>query len=229
VIQNFSADRSAPGGIDVRTPDRPTFVIADDFPIVALALSDSLAQRYKIAGVVTSLDDLEVVIRTRRPNVLLLDLCFGRRSALPLIPVVLAACQQVRIIVLTAYAEPALASAALEAGASAYVLKASTASELHIAISEVLEGRTYVSDLSKGMAAVDVARIVSVPVSARDRRLLESLHAGRTQREVGAEARITVKAVEKRLKLLRGLVGFRRTPQLLRWFVKWRDKLPPTT
>ena len=199
----------------------PRVLIADDHRLVAFGLAAAFGDDFDIVDVVLALSAVEQSVASALPDVVLLDLVFGPQCALPLVPRLRAVKCHPAVIILTAHAEPALAAASIEAGASGYVLKSCSAVELRHAVSEALAGRTYVSDLSQRPSASEEAAAVQVRISNKERQLLSSLSDGADRCAVGVELGISRKGVEYHLDRLRHTLGLRRTSQLVRWFRQW--------
>lgn len=203
-------------------PTRPTLLIADDHPIVAEALSSSLERWFHIVGSVVTLDALDDTLRTKAPDVVVLDLSFGEESSLRMLPTLVRNHPKTRFVVLTAHVEPVLVDAALRAGASAYVVKQSAPSELRVAIEESLAGRTYVTPIIRHQALEPTADHAlpgadAIQVSDRQVQILKLLRAGNTHRQIADALGISTKTVEYHINVLRIRLGVPRTSQLLRW------------
>lgn len=195
-------------------------LVADDQPIMAEALSTSLRRWYRVVGVVTALDALEAEIALRSPDIVLLDLAFGKTSALALLPKFVDKFTETRFVILTAHVEPVMADAALRAGAMAYVVKHSASSELRVAIEEALAGRPYLTPIMRLRGAGGVtplAELVPFVLSDRQRSILSLLRAGHTYRVVAGRLAISTKTVEYHVDALTRRLGIRGKAQLIRW------------
>jgi DNA-binding NarL/FixJ family response regulator len=202
---------------------RAAIVIADDHPVIAEALSTSLAPWYRIAAVAHSLDALEGALRREAPALVVLDLSFGPANALNVLPKLVRNHPGTKFVVLTAFGERVLADACLTAGASGFVVKQSAASELRVAIEEALEGRVYVTPLIRAPTADDAVVPADlqlpplIPLTARQEAILRRLRAGQSYRVIAAEMELSMKTVEYHVRALRARLGLARTAQLIRW------------
>jgi DNA-binding NarL/FixJ family response regulator len=79
-----------------------------------------------------------------QPDVILLDLAMPRRDGLKTIPILIKQVPHSRILMLSSFAEPELASAAIKAGALGYLLMDATRDQLLQAIRDVAVGKTYI-------------------------------------------------------------------------------------
>jgi two-component system secretion response regulator SsrB len=199
---------------------RPTILVADDHPIVAEALFTSLKRWFKVIGTVTDLDELETTIEDTHPRIVLLDLSFGKRSSLSVLPGLVLQFPKTRFIILTAHPDPVLADAAMLAGARAFVLKQSASSELRIAIQEVLAGKKYLTPTLKlGGAGGNAVPIDDdrIALSERQREILGLLRAGHPYRVVADKLGVSSKTVEYHVDSLTRRIGVRGKAQLIRW------------
>jgi DNA-binding NarL/FixJ family response regulator len=197
-----------------------TILVADDQPIVAEALSTSLERWFRVVGIVTTLDLLDAEIELRTPDIVLLDLAFGKASALELLPRLVDKHLKTRFVILTAHAEPVLADAALRAGAVGYVVKHSAATELRVAIDEAIAGRTYLTPMMQSRGAGGTSPLAeNVPIILSDRQhsILGLLRAGHTYRVIAGRLAISTKTVEYHVDTLTRRLGIRGKAQLIRW------------
>ncbi|MDP1606471.1 MAG: response regulator [Rhodocyclaceae bacterium] len=100
----------------------PILIIDDDATFNAV-LVRAFVRRGMPARGVTSPDEARAVIRQAAPELVVLDLNLAGTSGLTLIPELLAARQDCRIVVLTGYASIATAVEAIKLGAMQYLAK----------------------------------------------------------------------------------------------------------
>jgi len=79
-----------------------------------------------------------------QPDVILLDLAMPRRDSLATIPILIKQVPPSRILMLSSFADPDLASAAIKAGALGYLLIYATRDQLLQAIRDVARRQTYI-------------------------------------------------------------------------------------
>ena len=112
---------------------------------------------------------------------------------------------------------------AFRAGASGYLLKASTASELLIAVHDVLDGRMFLSPLI-GPAIVDLIMDDSEPrrlgLSPRQREVLLLIAAGSTAKEIAIQLDISTKTVDFHKIEIKKKLGLRTTAELTRYAIE---------
>ncbi|HEY4101827.1 MAG TPA: response regulator transcription factor [Gemmatimonadales bacterium] len=195
-----------------------TVLIADDQPIVAEALSASIGRWFRVVGTVTALDHLSAKIALTSPDVVLLDLAFGKTSAMKILPQLVDRHPKCRFVVLTGHIEPVIADEALRAGAIGYVVKHSAATELRVAIEEALCGRVYLTPLLQMRGAGGATSLSgTVTLSDRQRSILALLRAGHTYPAIARRLAISTKTVEYHVAAMTRRVGVRGKTQLIRW------------
>jgi DNA-binding NarL/FixJ family response regulator len=201
-----------------------TVLIADDHAVVAEALATALGRWFKVVGIVTVLDRLDGEIHTKRPKIVVLDLTFGKDSAIPILRKLVDQYPDTRFVVLTAHAEPVLADGALRAGALGFVVKESSATELRIAIEEALEGRTFLSPLMQAKGAggnSTPAAAQGVLLTDRQRSILGLLRQGLTHSVIAGKLQISTKTVEYHVDVMGRRLGVVGRVQLVRWAEKF--------
>src|SRR5215475_7856399 len=124
---------------------KPKLLLADDHAIVLDGLSRLLEPEFEV---VAKVGDGRAMLETAaelKPDVIIADVSMPLLSGIEALRQLKAKDSRVKIVFLSMHADTELASEALRAGASAYVLKHSAAETLSLAIHEALAGRIYVS------------------------------------------------------------------------------------
>ena len=171
----------SPSGIRARV------LIADDHSIVADGLRSVLEKSYDVIGIVQDGRQLLSEAPRLKPDVIVIDIGMPFLNGLdaaerlkPLLP-------GVKFVFLTMKDDPNLAAAALNLGAVGYVLKHSAVSELLKAVSEVLQGKSYVTPkLQAENWAIREARAhqFSKDLTPRQKDVLQLLAEGRRTKEI---------------------------------------------
>ncbi len=122
-------------------------VLADDHKIVRQGLRVLLQSEpeFKIVGEgATGLEAIQLVERLR-PDILLVDLMMPEINGLEVVRQIKQRFPETRVVILSMHADESYVLEALQYGASAYVLKESSADDLITAIENALQGRRYLS------------------------------------------------------------------------------------
>ena len=196
-------------------------VLADDHEVV----------RHGLRAVLEAEDGLEVVAEagdldaTRRsvlgykPAVLVLDINMPEGSSLPLIPELMEASPETRIVVLTMQTDPAFAREAMRAGASGYVLKNAAGTELVDAVRAVAQGETYLNPKLGAELAAAPPSPAGPPDDLTDREL-EILHLialGHTNSEIAEQVYLSVRTVESHRAHIQQKTGRSTRSELVRY------------
>jgi DNA-binding NarL/FixJ family response regulator len=120
--------------------NRPQIMIADDHTFVADVCKKLLEPEFDVVATVGDGRALVRIAANLKPQLIIVDI------GMPLLNGLDAACQlkrilrSVKLVFLTMNTDPVLAAEAFRRGASGYLLKTCAASELIVAIREVLKG-----------------------------------------------------------------------------------------
>jgi DNA-binding NarL/FixJ family response regulator len=173
-------------------------VIVDDHGLLRAGMRSRLEREPGI-NVVGDADTAErgvILARRLQPNVIVLDLLLPRTSGYDAIPLLLEASPETRILVVSSQAAPSSVRRALSAGASGYLPKQSSDSELVTAIRRVAEGGGYVEpDLGAKLVTPNGSPALE-PLSERERDIVHLLALGYTNQEIGKKLYISVRTVD---------------------------------
>ena len=195
-------------------------VLADDHNVIRSGLRALLEAEddLRVIGEAADAPGAQKLVRDRRPDVLVLDLQMPGAEPASDISALREEVPTTRIVVLTMQSDPRRARELLQAGASGYVLKQAAERQLTAAIRAAADGGSYIDPELGGL----VAQLGADPLEAlgdRDRELLRLLALGHTNREIGEQLYLSVRAVEvNRAKLLEKL-GLESRPELVRFAI----------
>jgi len=186
---------------------RKRVVIADDHAIMRDGLRALIETDEGIEVVATVENGREAVdaVRTHSPDLVLMDLAMPYMDGLTAIRELTRRGVSAKILVLTMHKTEEHIRAALQAGASAYLLKDASRAELLMAMRTVLAGKTYISPAvadrivtryldRDGAGAV---RSLSDTLTMREKQVLKLIAEGRRNREIAEALFLSVKTVEK--------------------------------
>jgi len=181
-----------------RSTSRLRVLIADDHSVVAEGLRSLLEKRYDVVGIVGDGRELLVKAPELKPDVIVLDIGMPLLNGLDAAERLKLRLPEAKFVFLTMNDDPNLAAAALNLGAVGYVLKHAAASELLKAVSEVLQGRAYVTAKlrAENWAVRETrARQFSKELTRRQQDVLQLLAEGRPMKEVADILKLSEKTI----------------------------------
>lgn len=179
--------------------------VVDDHPLFRDGVTQTFceSQEVDLVAVGANCDDAIQIAEQAKPDILLLDIQLpgGGIRAAQLISGMACA---TKIIMLTASEDETDVSAALEAGACAYVLKGISGVELIQTVRAVLQGEIYVTPslaarMLKNLHQRPVSVLVEKPafvLTPREEDILECVAIGQTNKEIAKLLTISEKTVK---------------------------------
>jgi two-component system, NarL family, response regulator NreC len=124
-----------------------TIVLADDHQVVRLGMRTLLEaeEDFSVIGEAAGGLEADRLVEQLKPDILIVDLMMPGINGLEVTRHVAQRVPGTRIIMLSMHANESYVLEALRHGASAYVLKESSANDIVHAVREVLDGRRYLS------------------------------------------------------------------------------------
>jgi len=123
----------------------PRVLLVDDHKMFLEGLASILKTHCEMVGMAVNGEDAVAAAQGLQPDVIVMDVSMPVLNGLEATRRLQELKTQSKIILVSMHTDPAYAAAALEAGASGFVLKTHAASEIIFAIQEALQGRTHVS------------------------------------------------------------------------------------
>lgn len=206
-------------------------MIAEDHPQVRSGLR-LLIDAEEDLEVCCEASDGEEALRKARvyePDLLLLDLSMPLKGGLEVARILKDDLPRIAILVLTMHEEEGYFYQLLEAGASGYVVKGAAPSDLLSAIRAVSQGGVVLHpSLAKGLVerfrgnSSEGAgnKCADVPLSPREREVLDLTAQGLTAREVASALDISSNTVERHRANIMAKLGISNRAQLVRYAVE---------
>ena len=178
-------------------------MVVDDHPLWRDAIAHDLtAAGYQVVAVASDGHEALRWAPATRPDVLLLDLHLPGLNGVDIIRQV-GAVHPCRVLVLSASAEPADVLAAMAAGASGYLLKSVSRTDLLDAVGRTSRGEAVFTPSLAGLVLGEYQRIAESPAHAatpgltqREREVLRLVALGLTSRQIADRLEISHRTVQ---------------------------------
>jgi two-component system, NarL family, response regulator LiaR len=179
-------------------------LVVDDQTVVREGLVAILANYADIEVVGQASDGIQAleIIRQAKPNVVLLDMVMTGLDGLATIPRIKEIAPNVRILVVTGFAESDRVYQAIKAGALGYILKDATREQLLQAIRDVAQGR---ASLPPSIAVKLIQEInhpsesvyTADPLTRRELETLKLIARGLSNQEIAGELFVNERTIAK--------------------------------
>jgi len=204
---------------------RTKILLADDHTLFCSLLRDLLEREYEIVGVVADGRELLKSAALLRPDVVLADIGMPSLNGLDAGRRLKKENPRIKLIYLTMNNSVEYARAALQAGASAFILKNSESSHVLQAVRDALRGVVYVApEIKRAMNEIFVRdpKALDRPqrLTDRQREVLQMLAEGRSLREIADALRISYRTVRFHKTRIMEELGVTKNTELLQYAVK---------
>ena len=205
-----------------------SILLADDHTLVRAGIR-ALVEKFPIVKVVGEAKDGREALRLvkeRKPDVILMDVAMPGLNGLEATARVSKEFPNVKVIILSMYANEEYVRAAVNAGAVGYLVKRSAAAELEQAITAVARGEKYFSPLVsayvKGVRAghPTADRSPIERLTPRQREILQLIAERHTTKDIAVILNISVKTVETHRAQLMERLGIHDVPGLVRCAIR---------
>lgn len=174
-------------------------LVADDHHVVreAIATMIGMEPRLKVVAQAGTHDEALRLNRHHRPHLVLLDFQLADGPSIDLIPELLAASHRPKVLMLSSFAAGANVFAALDAGASGYLLKSSRMAEVVDAIRSVACGGTAFSgEITQRTASTRPLRAGANPLTLREMNILGLIAKGYSNDRIAEELVVTLGTIK---------------------------------
>lgn len=186
-----------------------SIVVVDDHPMWRDGVARDLSEHgFSVAGTAADGDVAVRIVATLRPDVVLMDLNLGDTSGVTATRTITSRYEDTRVLVLSASGEHADVLEAVKAGASGYLLKSSSVTELVDAVHKTAEGDAVFTPGLAGLVlgeyrrmAGDAATAPTAPrLSERETDVLRQVAKGRTAKQIAERLFISHRTVENHIQ-----------------------------
>lgn len=207
-------------------PKRPRILIADDHTLVAELCRKLLETEFDVVDTVNNGRALVRAASDLKPDVIVVDIAMPVLNGLDGGQQVKEMLPAVKLLFLTMNGDPELAAEAFRRGASGYLLKTCAASELVIAVRDVLRGKLYMSrtlpkDTINYMRRQERKMVdEDARLTERQREVLQLLAEGKVMKEIGGMLNMTTRTVAFHKYRIMEVLGAKSNAELVRYAVR---------
>jgi DNA-binding NarL/FixJ family response regulator len=205
-------------------------LILDDHELVRKGLRMLLDREsdMRVVGEAGTCAHALTIARRLHPQLVLLDMKLPDSSGVEACRRLLAEMPQLRILVLTSYAEEATIASAIRGGAHGYLLKDVKPDDLIRAIRIVAGGRGYldpritqhtlrwIRNSARSGSGVQGPR----QLSPQERLIMPLLSQGRTNKEIATQLGLSDKTIKNYLANIYDKLGVSRRTEAVAWYIK---------
>jgi DNA-binding NarL/FixJ family response regulator len=204
----------------------PRIIIADDHTLVAEACKKLLESDYEIVATVGDGRSLVRAATELRPHLIIVDVSMPLLNGLDAGQQIKELIPSIKLVYLTMNHDADLAAEAFRRGASGYLLKTCAASELAIAVREVLRGKSYLSP----MIAKDTVDFLlrqdrklideGQRLTERQREVLQLLAEGKCMKEVAGVLNVATRTVAFHKYRIMEVLNVRSNAELVQYAIR---------
>jgi len=205
-------------------------LVADDHRMVLEGLTNLINEQTDMNTVGKATDGREAVKLTAEinPDVIIMDLTMPNLNGIDATRMITKNASATRIIALSMHSEKRFVRAALEAGASGYLVKENAFDELVNAIRAVNKGQSYLCPVATKTMMLDYLHHTKMErdgtnrdiLTPREGEVLQMLAEGRKTREIAGILNVSVKTVETHRKNIMDKLGIRSIAELTRYAIR---------
>jgi len=194
---------------------KPRLVIADDHRMVAEGVQHILDEDFELLDIVSDGEALIDAVQRRSPDLVVADINMPRCNGMDALKRLRQAGFDTRFVFLTMHMEPALAVAALRAGARGYILKNSAGEDLRNAAQQVMAGGTYVTP-ALGARYISGQMTDMRSLTAKQLQVLRLVGEGLRSKQIALQLGLSVRTVEAHKYTMMQVLGVHSTLELVR-------------
>jgi DNA-binding NarL/FixJ family response regulator len=206
--------------------NRSRILIADDHTLVAELCKRLLEPEFDVIGMVSDGRELVRVAGELKPDVIVIDIAMPILNGLDAGRQVKRMLPNVKLVYLTMNPDTDVAAEAFTRGACGYLLKTCAATEMVLAVRDVLRGKTYVSK-SLSRDKIDCFRwehkeLVNEQdrLTDRQREVLQLLAEGKVMKEISSVLDMSTRTVAYHKYRIMDLLGATSNADLVKYAVR---------
>ena len=205
---------------------RPRVLLADDHRMVAEGLKSLLPDELELVGIVEDGRAMIEAAEELRPDVIVADITMPNLNGFEALARLRKSHPNIKVVFLTMHQNAGYARRALEAGASAFVVKHAAPEELVLAIHAALSGKTFITPsltkqvVEQAESGASVQDEGAKSLTPRQREILQLLAEGRSAKEIANDLAISARTVEFHKYQMMEMNGLHSSAELIHFAIK---------
>ena len=200
-----------------------SFFVVEDHSLTNLGIRQffSAKEEYVCCGFAYDKDEAADKLKqlneeNKLPAVLILDLNLGNASGLEILKLIREKYNTVKVVVYSMYTNPGILSLALDYGALGFVSKDSMEGELLKAVTEVINGGSYVQQ--NLVTSLFTYRSLLDSLTKQEQNIFKKIIEQKNNDEIAKELDLSVRSVENYLSRIYSKIGCRGHEELIKKF-----------
>ena len=204
-------------------------LIVDDHEIMREGLCALLRKHEEMEVVGQACDGRSAVemVRDLHPDVVIMDVSMPNLNGIDATKRILAKSPGTKVLALSTYSNRSMVTKMLKAGASGYVLKDSTFTELVKGIEALQADKTFLCSKTSDVVLDDYLNMLSSidsddgdRLTTREREVLQLVAEGRASKEIAACLHLSVKTVDSHRAHIMNKLGVHNTVALAKYAIR---------
>lgn len=197
--------------------------IVEDHPLVIEGISKMFEDEtaFELVGFANNAADCMEFFKHHSADVIIMDINLPDLSGVELCKIIKTKNKQINILALSTFNEGIYITKMIENGASGYLLKNVTKTELFEAIKRVANGLEYFSFETEKIykAAIEKKNLAPI-LTRREIEILKLISNGFTNTQISKQLFISTDTVDTHRKNIYSKIGVNNTAQVIRWAIE---------
>ena len=207
---------------ETSVPRHLRIAVVDDHDIVRQGIAALLERQpgFEVVAEAGTAAEALVAVNRFRPDLVILDVNLPDGSGIETCREIRARHPETRVVILTGSADEDTVLTAVVAGANGYLLKSSGVREVMHAIDVVADGGSLLDPVATDRMVRRIRRLGEgsagdplAGLAARERRILELIADGQTNKEIAAEIKLSEKTVKRSVSVILSKLNLERRAQ----------------
>ena len=216
---------------------KSSVIVVEDHPVLCDGLRQLINSQPNVTcvGVAEDISGAKRLVEECKPDLMVLDLRLKAGDGLDFIKTLRVEYPETKVLVLSQYDELIFAERALRAGASGYIMKENTTSEVLRAIRKVLAGELYFSERVAAAIVQRTLREKPTPsragierLSDREMQVFQLLGSAYSSREIAEQFHLSRKTIDTHCEKIKHKLSLYTAAELKRFAWQWVSEHLPS-